>query len=281
MTKVAEDFAWSLATPRDITVEFGEKERAAAVSLLVAHIASIIDLKTFDKMMVQAPNDLSDLFINKWIAEMETRGLHYGLLPNPFQVKVSYATLATIPPPPPTLLQYELEPPTTDDVEVLAQYFVDFALHGPRAVSLEGARDKMRMHIEQGDIWACKVDGEIAGFCVTGRSTPKTIAVRNVYVAPKHRRKGIADAMTRMVTRYLLGATPLGFAGGLATSTPKGVKAEVVLNVAEDFVERIYKKCGFLLGIDDKDPVSGRKGWHASVYRGVQLLESKPAAVSF
>ncbi|KIP12356.1 hypothetical protein PHLGIDRAFT_331622 [Phlebiopsis gigantea 11061_1 CR5-6] len=278
MIKVAEDIACSLAAPRDTIVELSGTEMAAAVSLLVTHVASIVDPKIFDKIM--APDDLGDLFIKQWIAQMETRGLRFEPLPHPFEMKVSYATLATIPPPPPIPLQYELELPTHGDVEVLAQFFVDFARHGPREVSLEEARDKMRMHVDQGDIWVCKVDGEIAGFCVTGRSTAKTIAIRNVYVSPRHRRKGIADSMTRILTRYLLGATPLGSVGGPAASSPKSVKLEVVLNVAQDFVERIYKNCGFLLGTDDKDPVSGKKGWQALVFRGVRLLESESAAAA-
>ena len=163
---------------------------------------------------------------------------------------------------------------------VLSHFFADFTTHSPLPMTLEAARTKMLMHIGLGEVWICRVDGEIAGFCATGRVTPKTIAIRNVYVSPQYRRRGIADAMTRMLTRYLLGAEPLGFGGGLAAAgPPPSIKREVALNVALDYVEKIYKSCGFLLGEDDRDPESGKRGWFTSVFRGVRLLDSEVSCV--
>lgn len=272
LTKAAEDFAWVLGSPRDLARDLTEGEIAAVVSLLVAHLPTVIDPKSFEKII--GAEELVDGFIDKWVGAMSARGLHLEALPTLFRSKVSYATLATIPPLPPMHPNYALESPTSDDLDSLAHLFIDFTTHGPHPVSLEEARIKMQMSIDLGEVWVCRAEGEIVGFCATGRATPKTMAIRNVYVPPKHRRKGIAEAMVKMLTRYLLGAEPLGFSGGLVAAGPsKNVKRELALNVAEDFAERLYRKCGFLLGEDDRDPASGKKGWFISAYRGVQLLD--------
>lgn len=214
-----------------------------------------------------------DAFIDTWIAEMTASGLRIEALPTFFRSKVSFATLATLPPPPPTLSNYRIELANLDDIETLAHLFVDFVGSGPKGVSLEEARVNMGMSVRLGEIWVCRVDGEVAGYTATGRTTFRTVAIRNVYVSPNHRRKGIAEAMTIAMTRYLLGAQPLGFNGAPDGPPAKGIKEEVCLNVAKDYVERLYKKCGFLLGEDDRDPVSGKKGWFATAFRGVKVLE--------
>lgn len=208
------------------------------------------------------------------MAEMRSQGLRIEVLPPFFRAKVTYATLATIPPPPPRLSQYRIEPATARDVEPLAQLFVEFMSDTPvRKLPLDDARTKMALFVRLGQIWLCRVDGEIAGYCATGRMTPRTGAIRNVYVSPKHRRKGIAEAFTRALTRYLLGAEPLGFEGAPPGPPPQGIKHEIALNVAEDHVERLYKRCGFLLPEDDCDPATGRRGWFDSTYRGVKFLD--------
>ena len=58
------------------------------------------------------------------------------------------------------------------------------------------------------------------------------------------------------ITRWFLGAEPSGLHD---VPPPKDGwrPQEVCLNVVEEGPARIYKRCGFLLGEDDKDPESG------------------------
>lgn len=272
LTKVTEDYVWIVGSPRDIERDLDEAEIATVASLLVAHLPTAIDPKSFDRIM--GPEDIVTALVDKWVAEMTSRGLQLEApVAMSLQLKVSYVTLATIPPPPPALSAYELELATPEDLEILAHFFVDFRTI-PQAISLEDARETMRANIELGEVWICRVEGDIVGFCATGRKTPNTMAIRNVYVSPKHRRKGVAEAMVSMLTRYLLGAEPLGFSGGLAAGgSPKDVKKEISLNVGQEHAERLYRKCGFLVGEDDRDPASGRKGWFMSSYRVINVLD--------
>lgn len=58
---------------------------------------------------------------------------------------------------------------------------------------------------------AVKDEGEnaqcdVAGYLLLGRNTPRTVAIRNVFVAPEHRRRGLAETMVGAVTRACLGA---------------------------------------------------------------------------
>ena len=112
---------------------------------------------------------------------------------------------------------------------------------------------------------------------LSGRQTKLTVAVRNVFVAPEHRRKGIAEAMVQTVTRYCLGV-PVEDVEGVPTGPPPfGVKDEVGLNVADFGAARIYKRAGYLLpdlegGVPTGgiDPETGRKGWTSSVCWSIQ-----------
>ena len=72
----------------------------------------------------------------------------------------------------------------------------------------------------------------------------------------------------------MLGAEPLGFEGAPAGGPVLGTKEQVCLNVAEDHVARLYRRCGFLLGDDDRDPVTGRMGWISSSVRTVEVLRN-------
>lgn len=55
----------------------------------------------------------------------------------------------------------------------------------------------------------CRIDGDIEGYVATDRETKRTIAIRNVFVSLNHRSKVAAEAMTRAVTRFMLGAERL------------------------------------------------------------------------
>lgn len=241
------------------------------ISLLVSHLPSVIDPKSFDALF--GPQHLVDAFIDAWASEMNATRLHIEALPPAFCSKVTYATLATIPAPSPALAKFQIGLATLADVDILTDFYIDFYTVISHVVTLDEARDTMTKSVQLGQIWVCRDEGELAGYCAVARMTPRTSSIRNVYVSPKHRRKGVAEAMTRALTRYYLGAEPRGFEGGPEGSPPHGVKDEISLNVAEEHVERLYKKCGFLLGEDAIDPVTGKQGWFPSSCRGVRILD--------
>jgi GNAT superfamily N-acetyltransferase len=86
----------------------------------------------------------------------------------------------------------------------------------------------------------------VAAYVFTGRATPSTIAIRNVYTRGPHRRKGLAEALVNAATTYWL----------------KGVegsrKTEVALFVEPgNPAERVYRKCGFTI----TDVAYEQRGW--------------------
>lgn len=234
-------------------------------------LASTIDPQAFDYLM--GPEDFVAIFIDTWIAAMTARDVRVEALSETIlNAKLSFATLATLPPLPPSLAQYRLELATVDDVDALTHLFFAFAAFWKNRISIEGARSRMAAAVCFGDAWVHRVDGEIAAFCTVGRETARTIAIRNLYVDPKHRRKGIAEALTTGMLRYYLGAQPLGFEGAPDGPPPKGVKQEVCLNTGEDCVERLYTKCGFLFEGNARSLVT-RKTWIPQTIRGVKVLK--------
>ena len=271
MSKIDGELAWCMCSPYDLPREFSDDEYSTAVSLLASHLSTSVELKAVDNVF--GSEKLVDLFVQAWAEKQASKGVKIGTPPPIFQAKGTYATLASIPPPSPAFSQYKISPASMNDVDDLARLYIDFCTVLEHSVSIEKARHELGQYVQLGQIWVCRVEAEIAGYCATSRESVHTIVIRNVYVSPKHRRKGIAEAMTRAMTRYYLGAEPLGFEGAPATGPQKGVKREVCLNVAEDHIERLYKRCGFLLGQDDRDPETGKKGWHPATYRAVEVLE--------
>ncbi|EKM55282.1 uncharacterized protein PHACADRAFT_208796 [Phanerochaete carnosa HHB-10118-sp] len=269
LVKVVGDFAWVLGCPGD-SEPVGPNAKTA-ISLLVSFLPSIIDPKLFDNLF--GPESLVDAFIDAWVSGMTARGLRIEALPTFFRSKASFATLATLPLPSLVLSKYRIELASPDNVEILAHLYTGFSGSGPNAASIGEARVKMDMSIQLREIWVCREQGEIAGYIATGRTTFRTVAIRNLYVSPRHRRKGVAEAMTVAVMRYFLGAQPLGFGGAPDGPPTKGIKEEICLNVAEEHVQRLYKRCGFLLGEGSRDPTTGKKGWFASAFRGVRFLD--------
>ncbi|GJE87074.1 GNAT family N-acetyltransferase [Phanerochaete sordida] len=269
LVNVVGDFAWVLGCPS--SQELPEARAQEAISSLVSFLPSVIKAKSLDRLF--GPQDLVDALIDKWTVDMTARGLHIEVPPPVFRSKASLATLATLPAPPPVLSKYRIELARSNDVETLASFYIDFLGVRHDRMSLQGAWASMDESIRLGDIWVCRDQGEIAGYTATGRTTARTVAIRNVYVSPEHRRKGIAEAMTAAVTRFYLGAQPLGFEGAPDGPPARGVKDEVCLNVVDDFVAKLYKKCGFLLGEDDRDPASGKKGWFATTLRAIRVAD--------
>lgn len=213
-------------------------------------------------------------FIETWVRFMKTQGLNLKALDPFFGMKYSFATLATLPPVSSTLPRYDIRlAQTEEDADVVAPLVVDFRKHGPKETTLEDAKRVMRAAVQTKQLWVCRrPEKAIVGYSLVGRVTPRTIAIRNVYVSSSHRRKGIAECMVRALTRFYLGAEPLGFEGAPSPKPAAGTREEICLDVAEESVARLYKRCGFLLGEDDHDFVTGEKGWCQWLWRGVEIL---------
>ncbi|PSR77650.1 hypothetical protein PHLCEN_2v7840 [Hermanssonia centrifuga] len=271
-TKIADGSPWVISTPGSVGEHLSSADVEDSISLLASFLPTVLDPKLMDHVI--GPDNLVDAFIETWVSHMNTQGFSSKALDPIFRMKVSFATLATLPPPSPAFSNFIIrQAHTPEEADVVAPLAVDLASHGPNITTLEGAKRTLRVAIVMKQLWLCRVDGEIAGYCLIGRNTPRTIAVRNVYVSPTHRRKGIAEAMVRAVTRYYLGAKPLGFEGASSTCPHGGVKEEVSLNVAKEEVTRLYQRCGFLLSEGAREPSTGKKGWYHSVLRGVEYSE--------
>ncbi|KAI0768176.1 hypothetical protein BD413DRAFT_563908 [Trametes elegans] len=98
--------------------------------------------------------------------------------------------------------------------------------------------------------------------------TRALIAVQGVYIVPAYRRRGIASALVRTLTRHYLGVRPAGYGQVLEIVPEGGAKEAVCINVADEGAKRIYRREGYLFpeyGEDDGtrggvDPVSGGRG---------------------
>lgn len=266
------EMPWMLGTPRDVDQQLSAEDVSAVAPLLVAGIAAAVAPKTFTKAI--GPRDLVDALINHWVAYQNEHGVPVEGL-SPFMTStVAYATRLTLPPPSPATSRFRVELATADDLESLVPLnlaFIAHALPGSESTDEARVRRMLRINIELERVWVSRVDGQVVGFCLVGRVTPRTIAIRNVFVAASHRRQGIAEALTRAMTRFYLGVKPLGFEGAPLDEPMGGAKEEICLNVEDEVAERVYKRAGFLL--DANEPGTGKRGWFPSAYRGVKYLE--------
>lgn len=270
-TKVDGDYAWAVSPPLGED-DADEEVISAALSTLASGVVATIDIHSVDRLI--GPAHLVKTFVAHWTHEVEQRGV-VVMLPtaSSFESRISYATLATIPPPSPAFSAYRVELATQADTDELSQLFIVFiGRHRPSKAALDRARHDMDIWVQLGQIWVCRLDGGIAGYVATGRTTKRTVGIRNVFVSPNHRRKGVAEAMTRAVTRFMLGAKPLGFEGAPAGGPALGTKEQVCLNVVDEPVAQLYKRCGFLLGEDAEDPDTGRRGWMSSAVQTIEVL---------
>ena len=236
----------------------------------MSFLPTIIDPRFFDKLI--GPVKLVDAMLECWVSHMAQNGLALKLLDPYFSSKLTYATLNSIPDPSPAFAAYKISQAGAADVEALAHLYVEFTRSGPIPSTVEDGRAVMADACRVGHIWVCREEETLAGYTLVGRISPHTIAIKNVFTDPSHRRKGVAEAMVRAVTRYYLGAVPRGFDGGPEDGPVGGVKEEICLNVATDEASRLYKRTGFLL--DVQDPVTGKEGWYPSCWRGVEVIQS-------
>ncbi len=218
-------------------------------------------------------------FVKAWQALVEKEGTHLRIAPNPIMVtRSSYATRESLTPSLNTPASFNITQATERDFEEIFPLHLDFMSlgPGPRALAVEEA--DLRRTIASGTMWICRDGPSTAGYIITSRSTPRTIAVRNVYVSPDHRRKGVASFMVRAMSRYHLGVRPAGYEGVPDGLPDTGVKDIVCINVVELDTERIYRRAGFLFpeptgdgsSRGGVDPVSGQKAWFPSVWLGFE-----------
>ena len=289
-----QDFVWMMSTPCPAEEKLTtDPELLAVVTTLLTTsvMAALPDPHAFRQ--IKGPLKPVEAFVHSWIALLAARGIKTRVLLGKFDSfgsRVSYATKASIPPPFPTPPLYRVERAVRADLPAVAVHYQDFQATSPwrSIISIEDAIHKLTHPADAGLVWICRpeADGDAdtppAAFVVLGRITPRTISIRNVYVAPDHRRKGVAETMVRAVTRYFLGAAPYGVHGVPDGPPQCGFKQEVNLNVAGPTAEGVYRRSGFLFPVGagenmagGVDPETGRKAWYPSVWRGVEI-ESEP-----
>lgn len=271
LTKNALDFSWMMAVPSKFEELLSEEDIKSSADLLARFLPQVVEPGRMDKVI--GPENVVDIFIQAWVAFMAERGVTLRALPPYFRSRVSYATTSSLPPPAPEFSRHSISlAHDSEDVACLIPLYIQFSSHGPVPAMEDSARADMIEAVNARTVWVCRVDGAIAGYTKVGRTTPRTIAIRNVFVSPQYRRRGIAEALVRAVTRYYLGVRPLGFDGSPEGHPVGGIKTEVCLNVADEGVVRLYQRCGFMLDEDARDPVTGRKGSFASIWRGVERV---------
>lgn len=275
LTKAKGDFAWMMSIPTSADATMASTEVLGAASQLLAEAvySAVPNAATFDAII--GPEHSVQAFIDSWSSILEAHGDDIRCTKAVFASRVSYVTRESLAPLPNTPPPFTTTLARTEDLDALVPLYIGFRLDSPWAhtTTREEALTFLTHPVSKGFAWLCRIDGVAAGYVVLGRVTPRTIAVRNVYVAPEHRRKGIAEAMVRAVTRYYLGASPYGVEGVPEGPPASGFKEEVNLNVAEKGAERLYKRAGFLFPDDEGeggvDPQTGRKAWYPSIWREV------------
>ena len=263
LVRVDATFLRVLAAPRGAVERFPDGVMQAVRMVATTLFQSVDDPKTFDKMI--GPTAFIKLFFETWALQLPGRGL-IAKVTTPeavhFATQSAFASLATIPTlssaPCPCAIAQAL---TDEDAEAVAPHAVEFTNRlGMWSTTLEEATASMRVATRMGQLWLCHVEGQLAGYVLTGRATPNTVAYRNVYVAPEFRRRGIAEAMVTRITRWFLGAEPSGLEDHGVPPRKEGWRPkEVCLNVVEESVARIYSRCGFLLREEDRDPETGSR----------------------
>lgn len=270
LTKHAKDFSWMMASPShvDPSSEGDASDIDAAAPLIARTLPTMVDPHLVDKVL--GPERAVNAFIESWVAFMAKRGVQLKT-PDPyFHCRTCCATLSTLSP---SSMDhdYPVSLARLSDVDALIPLFVEFSSHGPNPVSPKTARNIIREGVEARRLWAYRIREGLAGYVLVGRETQRTIAIRNVFVLSRHRRKGIAEAMVRMVTRYYLGAE---IPSEMAREGESAVisKHEICLNAGDPAVMRIYSRCGFMLDNNTRNLDTEKRGWFAMIWRGVEPM---------
>lgn len=266
-----------------------------AAALLAQSLSTTIDPEILRQ--VAGPEAAVDTLLDTWISVVETsRGIRLKKLGPSFKSQYCYATLATLPPlaSSPIAASPTVSPPSgaisqaqPDDVDLLIPLLIGLSAHSPAPTpSTEEARQRISSAIRRRNVWTYRLTGTsdsqvIVGYVLLGRATPNTIAIRNVFVVPSHRRQGIAEGLVRTVTRYYLGAQLSGGFEGVRvpeTAPEGGFRKQICLNVSDPGAVRIYKRCGFMLDDDAKDPETGQLGWSLRIWAAVERLDKESLA---
>jgi uncharacterized protein len=107
---------------------------------------------------------------------------------------------------PPRYSPGQLRLATIADLELVAQWFVDFteeALHGIEHMTLEEGRQRVQVRLERGSLYLWE-DGEVVALAGTARPTPNSIAIGPVYTPPLQRGKGYASSCVAQLSQLLL-----------------------------------------------------------------------------
>ncbi|KAI0333579.1 hypothetical protein GY45DRAFT_1297048 [Cubamyces sp. BRFM 1775] len=264
------DPTWKLFCPHNRQDSLTPPFLDLAAGLLVDNVLKYVEPEAVSSVFgYQAA---VDAFATALVARATTKGVDLNMK-SLFITISSYATRDSIPPLLSTPSTYAMALATADDFEALIPLYLDFSTFVPGVRTREEDEARLRAVIASQLTWVCRVDGVIVGFISLGRPSPKTIAVRHVYVLPAHRRKGIAEAMVGAATRYVLGLEPVGFEGAFEGPPTVGVKDFVYINAVDIAASRVYRRAGFLFPEETADalerggidPKSGKKSWFYSV----------------
>ncbi|KAI0723904.1 hypothetical protein C8T65DRAFT_91622 [Cerioporus squamosus] len=251
--------------------------RTAAVTLLCTSLLVHVDPSVMDQF--SGPRDLSTAILTSWVALIVSRGRRLRLTTPIFSWAVSYATRASLPPPTTSTTSSTgiATLAAKEDAVMIAPLHVEFVMTSPwpGTISRGEALAVLARTITADLTWVKNFKrDEVVGYAILGRATPRTISLRNIYVAPEHRRQGIAEAMVRAITRYYLGMHTSGIPEDLPSV---GVNEEVNLLVDDPGAERVYRRAGFLFPdrsgealSGGRDPSTGQKVWYHALWQGVE-----------
>lgn len=106
----------------------------------------------------------------------------------------------------PTYSPGHLRQATLADVDLLAQWFVDFteeAHHGMESLTVSEAQERVQVRMEQGSLYVWE-DGEPVSLAASSRPTLNGIAIGPVYTPPQFRGKGYASSCVAQLSQLLL-----------------------------------------------------------------------------
>jgi len=272
LAKNAEGFAWIIGVPTETEVTPTTDDITGCAHALAKSLPSVIDCAMMNQVI--GPEEICDVFTKAWVSHIKEIGVILKPSPPYFPVRVSFATACSLPEPSLESARHIISLAATEDISELVRLLIAFSRHGIESITEEEAHHLMTESVASRKVWICGDGEEIVGFTLPGRSTPRTIAIRNVFVLPEYRRRGIAEAMVRIVTRRYLGVLSLEVEGAPDSPPIEGTKEEVCLNMAVvgEAVRRLYTRCGFMLYEGSRDSRNGRKGSYVSVTRALERV---------
>ncbi|BGP06610.1 hypothetical protein JCM10049v2_002434 [Rhodotorula toruloides] len=189
------------------------------VPLLVQHLLTLAPFSTNPSLLrsITGPIVLIDEFLSRW---------PHPAKPATAPPLIPCSTRSAPPPisfpPSHTFQRVDVHSMPQGDLAALANLLSDFYGNHPDSPRLEEAAAISHVKAKQrhNTFWLYRAPSVGAddlaaavapvAFLATGRATPRTVAIRMVYVAPSHRGQSIAQRMVSHVTRsHLLTADPL------------------------------------------------------------------------